>query len=283
MKEKLQRQALIVRVALFLLQVLTTYLIPPYDTSAAEAYPSSGLLLDGITSIGHGNWDSIYFNHLAQHGYDYENFGAFFPLYPAIIAGLASLLYLPLQLLMSYSSCVVLTSILLNNSLFYVNSLMLFKLSRLFGLSETKSYQAALLYTLNPASIFLSVGYTESLFSFFVILGLLIREADSQLYFLCFSLATGVRSNGLSLVFFILYDHILNMIKSGNFLIVNFVCMVIQTCISIAPFFYFQSHLYKLYCNNTTNANGKWAFFFGALMYNCIGIYILHVDIFLYI
>ena len=252
-EEELRRHVLLVRGSLFLLQVLTNYLIPPYDTSALEAYPASGLPLDGITSLGHGNWDAIYYNYLAQHGYDYENFGAFFPLYPAVVAGIASVLYFPLQLLMSYSSCVVLSSVLLNNTLFYINSLMLFKLSRLFGLSETKSYQAALLYTLNPASIFFSVGYTESLFSFFVILGLLIREADSQLYFLCFSLATGVRSNGLSLVFFILYDHILTMVKSGNVLIVNLVCMVVQTCISVAPFFWFQGHLYNLYCVEGNN------------------------------
>ena len=253
MKEKLKRHALIFRGFLFCLQVVTTYLIPPYDTSAREAYPSSGLLLDWVASLGHGNWDAIYFNHLAQEGYDYENFGAFFPLYPAVIAGLASVFYLPLQLLMSYNSCVVLTSVFLNNTLFYVNSLMLYKLARLFGLSESKSYQAALLYVLNPASIFMSVGYTESLFSFFVILGLLVREADSQLYFLSFSLATGVRSNGISLVFFILYDHILTMIKSGNILIINLVCMVVQTGVTVAPFFWFQGYFHNLYCSDGNN------------------------------
>ena len=254
--EKLGRQVLLIRGSLFLLQVITSYLIPPYDTSASEAYSSSSsnLLLDSLPSLGHGNWDSVYLNYLAKHGYDYESFGAFFPLYPSLLGALASLLYLPLQLLMSYDTCIVLTSLLLNNTLFYCNTFLVHKLAKLYGLTETQAYQAALLYALNPASIFMSVGYTESLFSFFVLLGLIIREADSQWYFILFCMATGVRSNGLSLVFFILYDHVACMVKANQVLVVNTIVMVVQVGTVVSPFFFFQNHLYDMYCNDADNS-----------------------------
>ena len=255
LKEKLSRQVLLIRGSLFFLQVLTSYIIPPYDTSASEAYKTSDLPLDGIASLGHGNWDAIYFNFLARNRYDYEKFGAFFPLYPFVISIISAILHFPLQLLLSYDSCIILSSILLNNGLFYLNSLLLFKLSTLVGLSEPQSYRAALLFALNPANIFMSVGYSESLFSFFVILGLIVREADSQWYFLCFCLATGVRSNGAALVFFILYDHISCMMNANQFLIVNMICMLVQTCACMTPFVWFQNHLFDLYCTN--EGNGK--------------------------
>lgn len=250
LKEQLGRRVLLIRGSLFLLQLLTTYLIPPYDTSATEAYPNSLL-----SSIGHGNWDAIYFNYLSRESYNYEKFGAFFPLYPAVVAMVAFFLYLPLQIFMSYDSCIILGSILMNNSLFYINSLLLYKLSRSIGLSDVQSYKAGLLYAVNPASIFMSVGYTESIFSLFVILGLLIRELDSQWYFLCFAIATGIRSNGLSLILFIVYDHVLCMIKSKSILIVNLICMGLQVLVAVAPFVYFQNHLHHLYCHD--RGNGK--------------------------
>ena len=255
LKEKLSHQVILIRGVLFFLQILTSYIIPPYDTSAREAYQTSDLPLDSIPFLGHGNWDAVYFNYLARNGYDYENFGAFFPLYPTILAVLSTVLHLPLQLLMSYDSCIVLTSILLNNTLFYINSLLLFKLATLVGLTEQQSYRAALLYSLNPANIFMSVGYSESLFSLFVILGLILRESDSQWYFLSFCLAAGVRSNGAALVFFILYDHITCMMNANQVLIVNLICMLVQSCTCVAPFVCFQNHIFDLYC--TKKANGE--------------------------
>ena len=246
----LQRQVLLIRAGLLSLQVLSTLLVPPYDTSASEAYKTSGLLLDFIPTLGHGNWDAIYFNYLAKNGYDYERFGAFFPAYPVIIGLIASAIHFPLQLLISYDACIILCSVLLNNFLFYLNSLLVFKLGQLFGLGETRAYRAALLYALNPASVFMSVGYTESLFSFLVLLGFILREADSQWYFLCFSAATGVRSNGVSLVFFILYDHITCMIKNNQVLVVNLLCMSVQAALCVAPFYLFQNHLFEIYCNS---------------------------------
>jgi len=54
--------------------------IPPF-----RAYESVTDLLFGTFA----QWDSVWFLHIAEHGYDSKQITAFFPLYPLVVHGLA--------------------------------------------------------------------------------------------------------------------------------------------------------------------------------------------------
>jgi len=244
--EVLTYQVSVMRLVYLVIQVLVTTLLPPYDTSAIETRAEHPLPLDFLSTYGHSNWDAVYYNHLAQEGYSYEKFGAFFPLYPAMLSYLSRIL--AWSGLISISAAVVVVSVVLNNMLFIINSKLVYRLSKSMGGSDKQSYHAALLFSFNPASVFMSVGYTESLFCFFVLWGLIKREEESPLYFIFFTLATAVRANGLTLLFFCLYDHGILIIKSRQVIVVNMLCLVIQTVSTVAPFVYFQKHFTELYC-----------------------------------
>lgn len=93
--------AILSRIAIFLLSnIIVHYLINPYDTSSHIQYnitksednkneDSSCLSkVDCIIRNAlyiHASWDSIYFTTIAKSGYVYEQFHAFFPLYPMLI------------------------------------------------------------------------------------------------------------------------------------------------------------------------------------------------------
>ena len=237
------RRILLIRLGFFVLQLITNYFLPPYDTSAAEVGSSR------VVNLGYGNWDAIYYNYLSENDYNYERFGAFFPFYPMILRYLTETMYPLLGHFGDFNTCIVISSAILNNVLFVVNAHLVITLSKLVMNTDETSNQAALLYAINPASVFFTVGYSESLFSFFVLLGLIIREKDSMWYFVFFCLATAVRSNGLTLAGFILYDHLTFMIKSRQVLLVNVICMAIQLTFTALPFFLFQSHIASLYCS----------------------------------
>lgn len=242
-------QVCVIRAVYLVVQVLVTSFLPPYDTSAIETRPAQAYPLDFLGTYGHSNWDAVYYNHLAQEGYSYEKFGAFFPLYPAILSYLSRLV--GWSGLLSPSVAVVVVSVVMNNLLFITNSKLIYRLSKSMGGSDKQSYQAALLFSFNPASVFMSVGYTESLFCFLVLWGLIKREEESPLYFIFFTLATAVRANGLTLLFFYWYDHGILIIKTRQIIVVNMVCLVIQTISTVAPFIYFQKYFTELYCEQT--------------------------------
>jgi hypothetical protein len=64
----------------------------PYDSSASvlafieKQGPNTSLDQLITTYLGpFANWDGVYFTHIAHHGYDIEQFHAFFPLLPHLI------------------------------------------------------------------------------------------------------------------------------------------------------------------------------------------------------
>lgn len=82
--------AIVSRVLVVLLVVITTSIVQPYDSSGRKAYAlehPSAQLDTGIKHMlhGFGNWDGIYFARIALYGYEFEQFNAFFPLYPLLL------------------------------------------------------------------------------------------------------------------------------------------------------------------------------------------------------
>lgn len=152
-------------------------------------------------------WDAQYFMHIAQYGYTHENTLAFFPLFPLIVRFVASIIGIPLLYFLNYYSVLLIAATLTNFFLFVKTAVVFHRLSEHVLRDDTLAYRAALLFCLNPASIFFSAPYSEGIFAFLTFSGLLFNETWTSSSFAAgvFGLASAARSNGLVNVGFVLY------------------------------------------------------------------------------
>ena len=97
---------------------------------------------------------------------------------------------------------------MLNFILFLCAADVLYRLSRLVLKDEYLAYKSALLFCVNPASVFFSAPYSESLFALATFSALLALEAGGEMGLasgVFLGLATAARSNGLVNAGFVLY------------------------------------------------------------------------------
>jgi hypothetical protein len=86
-RERAARALVAIRVGIWVVTAFTLVWAPLHgrDIPPFRAY-------DGITDLLFGTfaqWDSVWFIHIAEHGYDSKQIAAFFPLYPLLVHGLA--------------------------------------------------------------------------------------------------------------------------------------------------------------------------------------------------
>jgi len=221
---------------------------------------SLGRLLSGLT-----RWDGQYFTEIAKDGYVSEQHLAFFPLYPIAMQTFGRLLMLEStntfemlprsnlsatsevndrdykQYLMTASMGVI-----LNNVIFFpIATVSLFLLTKLV-VRKDRAYGLDVIwwFCFNPASIFFSACYTESLFTSLTFTAMLLIEYQSQKYYKdsevhrkgqskasagepfnrfsanqllaiylpclgLMALSTATRSNGLVTIWFLIYQFLL--------------------------------------------------------------------------
>ena len=98
---------------------------------------------------------------------------------------------------------------MLSNVCFVLAALVLYRLSRAVLRNDVLAERAALLFCINPASIFMSALYTESLFALLSFLGMWALEAlgtsGLSLAALLFAASSAVRSNGAISCGFLLF------------------------------------------------------------------------------
>uniref|UniRef100_H3HBV9 GPI mannosyltransferase 2 n=1 Tax=Phytophthora ramorum TaxID=164328 RepID=H3HBV9_PHYRM len=186
------------RACVTLLALATSAIVTPYDTSSHLQVGASPL-------AALSNWDGVYFTHIALHGYDFEHFHAFFPLYPLLVRWLARLL--PLQ----PASAILASGWFVSNVSFVLSALFLYRLGRVVLQDEAVARRAAYLFCVAPSSIFMSAVYSESLMCLLSFSGLyfLARHAEApkprrafrDLVYcsLLFGAASATRSNGILL------------------------------------------------------------------------------------
>lgn len=218
------------------------------------------------------NWDGKHFLHISQHGYIYEHSAAFFPLFPfflRLVHGLVSI-FVPD---VSYILCAVLVNLILFN----IASIYLFKLTMiLFGGNKLISMLSCLFFSINPASVFFTAAYSESLFTTLTLASL--YYLFSSCYFLCFILlylSCLTRSNGLLNCGFLLYfflrafvEETISAKKSVSlgqllsyFIDKNYrkclILLLIRSFLSIFTvffaFFCFQYYIYLKFCTHDLN------------------------------
>lgn len=214
---------------------------------------------------GFGKWDAAYFLKIAEQGYKYEQYMAFFPFYPWLLRSLARTLHPVLQYFISEHSLLLACGWVLNTVFFALAAVSLYRLTLgLFG-KKNVALVSSLLFCFNPASVFMSSLYTESLFSCLQFTALCYLEQErSTLAVLLFGLGCATRSNGVLSCGFVTHQilkhflstevdslksearlftllHLRNAVKAS-------LKLIIFNGIILAPFILFQLYGYMLYC-----------------------------------
>ncbi|KAG1698492.1 hypothetical protein DVH05_015032 [Phytophthora capsici] len=204
MERRVVTFAAVTRACVTLLALATSAVVKTYDTS-------SHLQAGGSPLAVLSNWDGVYFSHIALHGYDFEHFHAFFPLYPLLARWLAKLI--PLEAPVA----VLLSGWFISNASFVLAALFLYRLGCVVLRDEVVARRAAYLFCVAPSSIFMSAIYSESLmcllsFSGMYLLAKHAQTPDSSRSFsslvlcaLLFGAASATRSNGILLSLFIAF------------------------------------------------------------------------------
>lgn len=263
MSEKVTKLAFASRVIVVVLQLFANSVLPDHKNDVFRApidATQKASWLDKTIDFTFGglrHWDSEYFLHIAEYGYTYENTLAFYPLYPVIVETGAKMLHYVAEDFMSMRSCCLLVAVLLNILLFCKAANILYLLTlRIFN-DLNKSWNAVLLFCFNPASIFFSAAYSETLFcliSFYIML-----ECCMEIRFVrtTFALALNIvaRSNGLVNFGFPLYFLLRKFVlKQTNFWFTSF---KILTCLllGLIPWTFFNFFAFRQYCYTENQLN----------------------------
>ena len=131
-------------------------------TMRVHRHPPHDMLTDTLLG-GFDNWDSEYYIYIAQHGYTFLQSMAFFPLYPWLMWLVGRVLLFPLNFVLADRSLFLLAGTLINCSVFPLAATALYLLTLLQTDNQRLSIVTVLLFCVNPASVFMSAVYTESL------------------------------------------------------------------------------------------------------------------------
>ena len=220
-RSKVVTSAVFSRIFIITLSFVSNILIPNHDAGVFEwtATPplvdqdgnstttlmdsAFGYLLDGLT-----RWDGQHFLHIVNNRYTYESSLAFFPLFPICVRILSEFIYW-CQVdygIFSFFTAIKISAVLLNFTLFIFTALTLYDLTRKVLKDEYLAYKASLLFCVNPASIFFSAAYSESLFAYLSFYTMLRLEKSFKIQMgILLSLSSAARSNGLINIFFAFY------------------------------------------------------------------------------
>ena len=90
------KTAVVLRFAVTISIIVADLLVPDYDTSTEIIDSAAGPPISALDEFvrralrGFSHWDAVYLTHIAQHGYTFEQFQAFFPCLPLAMRGLVN-------------------------------------------------------------------------------------------------------------------------------------------------------------------------------------------------
>lgn len=282
-RQKILFFALCTRTFAILLQAISNLLIPdhnanvfisPEDPALRKSYGDR--VVDRLLG-GMKRWDAQYFIHIAQYGYTYENCLAFFPLYPLTVRYVAYGINSLFGSFLNFHSNLLISAVFVNMLVFVKSADILHKLSLRVLKSESRAYKSAILYCINPASIFFSAPYSETFFAWMSFYTMLKCTDNETLRFANIDILSGlpagfsmiIRSNGLVNLGFILYTSFKNVVEKTLPEIVykyrtlkrriilpllllplftSCVALFLTVIIALMPFFLVQTYNYIKYC-----------------------------------
>ncbi|XP_026673781.1 GPI mannosyltransferase 2 isoform X1 [Ceratina calcarata] len=267
-RRKIYWFALTSRITVILLQLVFNTLCPDHEADAfkrpVDLLEKSSLCDNVIEYLfgGLARWDGEYFLHIAKYGYTYENSLAFYPLYPLLIR-IASVPISRIFFILNSRSSMLVAAVLINVVCFIKSAVVFYDLSKAILKKSNIAYKAAVLYCLNPASIFFSAIYSESLFAYLTFYSML-KSAQSDSY-VSFPIGLSIltRSNGIINIGFPIYFQLKKLFHTytGNLsretlyqyifssIILKTFCAICNTIIiSMAQFVLLQIYNYIIFC-----------------------------------
>lgn len=258
-KKKVILLAILSRILLVSVQFFANYL-PDHDadvfvspTSQTRNSTVCNQLIDTVFG-GFRRWDAEYFLHIAEHGYTYENTLVFYPLFPFCVRFATYTVQSILPIQCRFHELSLLVAIMLNIIFFVRAAITLYELT--IHQFDNKRYAriTIVLFCLNPASIFFTAPYTESLFcwlTFSVILNCAKKcFRRASLYLI---LGLWCRSNGIINFGFVLYHLIQHLFNSKRKFVDYVMCISKATfylLITTLAFGLVQIYYYLLYCTD---------------------------------
>ncbi|XP_055541785.1 GPI mannosyltransferase 2 [Wyeomyia smithii] len=246
--------ALLSRLVVIVIQVISNHFIPDHDADVfvAPRDPAERAgRLDGVVNGLFGGllrWDAQYFLHIAEHGYSYENTLAFFPLFPLIVKTITMALG-GSSTMLTYRELSLVLAVISNIVFFVLAAKALYKLSNMVLGNKKKSELAVILFCINPASVFFTAPYTESLFAWlsFTVMVQCIDDINSVLITVPLSLSLLCRSNGILNIGYLLYFNMRRILAQKSFH--NIICIVSKlfSILMIIIFHYGIAQVYNYY------------------------------------
>ena len=235
-------------------------------------FPNGNIVDDYIQSSFHGymKWDSVYFLSVSLYGYGYEQMLAFLPLFPTAISFLGRFFTLITFGSLSDLSIILITAVLVNVLAFSLSVVLLYKLTLLLSKSMEFAEVSVLLFCLNPANVFFTVFYTESLYSLLQFAGMYLlyqKDFGNLKYILAgavFAAGSATRSNGLTSIGFLLYSYLMEAVNlTRNYqrksttlqylfaIGAKTLALAISLMFTVLPFVLFQYFAYTIYCSSS--------------------------------
>lgn len=257
MPTNITKLAIFSRLLIIILQCISNHLFEDHDAGdvfRSPTDPQRKRKCDAVVEVllgGFRRWDAEYFLHISEHGYTYENTLAFFPLYPLCIK-LLRFGAVNLVPCLSVRALSLLIGVVINVIFFAKAANALYELGRKVLRDQRKAEIATVLFCFNPASIFFTAPYTESLYSWlsFSLMLKCFEDINSVLIIVPLSLSILCRSNGLINIGFVVYYGLKKMFNQNTVLSFITVLLKIISILIIIAFHFglMQVYNYYLYC-----------------------------------
>ncbi|KAI7871482.1 GPI mannosyltransferase 2 [Spinellus fusiger] len=212
-------------------------------------------------------WDALYFLHIAEHGYVYEQEYAFFPMMPVAARLLSDTLLSPLHnALGNIKYTLILGGAIVSNVSFVLAAGALYKLGRtLFPRHGSMAFVSSVAFCLSPPSMFMSSFYTESLFAYTSFMGMYwVARKHYLSASVVWGLASLTRSNAIIYTGFFIYEFIVTQMS----LCTGIVWSVLYSLPVLSGFVGFQYYAYTEFCTN--GHDRPWCHFQPPFVYNFV-------------
>lgn len=258
MPTNITKLAIFSRLFIIILQCISNHLIEDHNAEDVFRAPQDLSVktkkCDTIVEFllgGFRRWDAEHFLHISEHGYTYENNLAFYPLYPLCIKMIRYVL-INIMPFISVRSLSLLIGVLINVIFFAKAANALHELGRKVLRDQRKAEIAAILFCFNPASIFFTAPYSESLYCWlsFSLMLKCFEDINSVLIVVPLSLSILCRSNGLINIGFVVYYGFKKMFNQSTILSFVTVFLKVFSILIIIAFHFglMQVYNYYLFC-----------------------------------
>lgn len=252
------RMGMLSRLLIVVLQVVSNYFIPDHDANVftSPTSQSNGSTCHTVVERivgGFRRWDAEYFLHIAEHGYTYENTLVFYPLFPFSVQYITKFIQAIVPVDCEFRDLSLTVAILLNIIFFINAALILHQLTIEVFNNQRFARIVTMLFCFNPASVFFSAPYTESLFCWLTFSVMLhCAKNDYRAAYLPLALGMWCRSNGILNFGFVIFSVARDVCSRRSITIQNILrgVAIIVFCAFVAgaAIILVQIYYYSLYC-----------------------------------